>query len=197
MESDRKRNRLPGRRGGFRAPAKGIGVLKAPNVGEERGASAVEFAIIASLLLMIVFGTITFGLVLNRFQGLQAAGREGARLASITQSTMNDIRNRSKDSLSIIAASAIQNSCTGWGQAIETGCVEIEQRQDNNADGDTADGGERTSLNGQAGTYQPCGTVPPQGRSIYVELRYRLRIEIPLWASPQMTISGAGEFKCE
>lgn len=52
-------------------------------VRDEEGASAVEFALIASLLLMIVFGTIQFGIAYNRVQGLNSAGREGARAASI------------------------------------------------------------------------------------------------------------------
>lgn len=162
---------------------------------EERGASAVEFAIIASLLLMILFGTITFGIVFNRFQGLQAAGREGARIGSLTQSTVQQIKNRTSESVSIINASSVTTNCGSWGAAVETGCILIQTKQDNNDDGDTTDGGETTTWvsNGDA----PCNGVPAQGRSVYVEVRYRLRIDIPLWASPQMTISGAGEFRCE
>jgi Flp pilus assembly protein TadG len=49
----------------------------------ERGASAVEFAIVASLLFMILFGTVQFGMAFNRAQGLEAAAREGARAASV------------------------------------------------------------------------------------------------------------------
>ena len=162
---------------------------------EERGASAVEFAIIASLLLMILFGTITFGILLNRYQGLQSAGREGARLGSLTQTTVGQIKSRTSESVSIINASSVTTNCGSWGAAVETGCILIQTKQDNNDDGDTTDGGETTTwtTSGDA----PCNSVPAQGRSIYVEVRYRLRIDIPLWASPQMTISGAGEFACE
>jgi Flp pilus assembly protein TadG len=162
---------------------------------EERGASAVEFAIIASLLLMILFGTITFGILLNRYQGLQSAGREGARIGSLTQTTVEQIKNRTSESVSIINASSVTTNCGGWGAAIETGCILIQTKQDNNSDGDTADGGETTTWT--VDSTIPCNGVPEQGRSIYVEVRYRLRIDIPLWASPQMTISGAGEFACE
>lgn len=49
----------------------------------ERGASAVEFAIVASLLFMLLFGTVQFGMAFNRAQGLEAAAREGARVASV------------------------------------------------------------------------------------------------------------------
>jgi Flp pilus assembly protein TadG len=167
---------------------------------DERGASAVEFAIIASLLLMILFGTVTFGIVLNRFQGLQAGGREGARLASLTQTTLDEIRTRTRESVSIINGSSIIDQCSSWGGAVETGCILIQTKQDNNDDGDTTDANETQTCASTCpvtSTAEPCNAVPDQGRSVYVEVRYRLRIDIPLWSSPQMTISGAGEFACE
>jgi Flp pilus assembly protein TadG len=49
----------------------------------EHGASAVEFALILPLLVLFLFGTTTFGLAFARAQGMEAAAREGARLASI------------------------------------------------------------------------------------------------------------------
>ena len=49
----------------------------------ERGASAVEFAILVPVLVMILFGIIYFSLYFNARQGVQAAAREGARLASL------------------------------------------------------------------------------------------------------------------
>ncbi len=168
---------------------------------EERGASAVEFAIIASLLLMILFGTITFGILLNRYQGLQSAGREGARIASLTQSSLDQIRARTKESLSIINSANIQDLCGAPLTTPETGCILIQTKQDNNDDGDTSDGSETQTCGASScpvnSNSAPCNSVPAQGRSVYVEVRYRLRIDIPLWASPQMTVSGAGEFACE
>ena len=155
----------------------------------------MEFAIIASLLLLILFGTITFGIVLNRFQGLQSAGREGARLGSLTQTTVQQIKNRTSESVSIINASAVTTDCGSWTPTVETGCILIQTKQDNNDDGDTTDGGEVTTWTADADA--PCNSVPDQGRSVYVEVKFRLRIDIPFWASPQMTLSGAGEFACE
>ena len=49
----------------------------------ESGATAVEFSLIATLLFMLLFGILQFGLTYNRQQGLHAAAREGARLASL------------------------------------------------------------------------------------------------------------------
>jgi Flp pilus assembly protein TadG len=164
---------------------------------EERGASAVEFAIIASLLLLIVFGVIQFGILLNRFQGLQSAGREGARIGSLSQTPMSQIQQRVKDSVSVIQGTSIQNSCTGWAAAVETGCISVTTKSDNNNDGDTTDSGEVVDVSSNAASFQPCNGPPVGGRSVVVDVKYRLRLEIPFWASPQMTIDGAGEFRCE
>lgn len=53
-----------------------------PN-GKERGAAAVEMAIILPLLLLILIGIIEFGRVLNVQVSLTQAAREGARYAAI------------------------------------------------------------------------------------------------------------------
>ncbi|MDQ6874787.1 MAG: pilus assembly protein [Actinomycetota bacterium] len=44
---------------------------------------AVEFALVAPLLLLLVFGVITFGYGYFEQQGANAAAREGARLAAV------------------------------------------------------------------------------------------------------------------
>lgn len=70
---------------------------------EERGASAVEFAIVASLLFVVLFGTVQFGMAFNRAQGLEAAAREGARLAAIG-ATYDEIAARVRTSQSLFQA---------------------------------------------------------------------------------------------
>ena len=49
----------------------------------DRGATAVEFALLLPLLLMMVFGLIDFGRALNAQLTLTQAAREGARLAAL------------------------------------------------------------------------------------------------------------------
>jgi Flp pilus assembly protein TadG len=51
----------------------------------DRGAAAVEFALVFPLLLLIVFGIIDFGRLLNAQITLTQAAREGARLAAVGQ----------------------------------------------------------------------------------------------------------------
>lgn len=49
----------------------------------DRGASAVEFAIVAPLLLLIVFATVDFGRLVNAQIKATEAAREGARAAAV------------------------------------------------------------------------------------------------------------------
>ncbi len=51
----------------------------------DRGAAAVEFALLLPALLLIVFGIIDFGRALNAQITLTQAAREGARLAALGQ----------------------------------------------------------------------------------------------------------------
>jgi Flp pilus assembly protein TadG len=60
----------------------------------ERGAAAVEFAIVLPLLILLVFGIVEFAIAYNRQQGLHAAAREGARVAALPQTSQADIVDR-------------------------------------------------------------------------------------------------------
>ncbi|HYI45850.1 MAG TPA: TadE/TadG family type IV pilus assembly protein [Actinomycetota bacterium] len=49
----------------------------------EKGAAAVEFALIASILFMFVFGIIEFGRIFSELEVMNSAAREGARAAAV------------------------------------------------------------------------------------------------------------------
>jgi Flp pilus assembly protein TadG len=49
----------------------------------ERGAVAVEFAILLPVLLLILFGIVEFGFVFNRYTSVTHAAREGVRQLSV------------------------------------------------------------------------------------------------------------------
>ena len=51
--------------------------------GSERGASAVEFALVLPILVLFLLGMMQFGIVFAANQGLEAAAREGGRLAAV------------------------------------------------------------------------------------------------------------------
>ena len=54
-----------------------------PNIREDRGAAAVEFAILLPLLLLTIFGIVDFGRLLFAQIGLNAASIEGARASAL------------------------------------------------------------------------------------------------------------------
>jgi Flp pilus assembly protein TadG len=60
----------------------------ARNARQDRGAAAVEFALLLPLLLLIVFGIIDFGRALNAQITLTQAAREGARMAALGESNV-------------------------------------------------------------------------------------------------------------
>ena len=79
---------------------------------DERGAVAVEFAIVLPLLVMIVFGIIEWSIYFNRLQGLQAAAREGARVAALPQSTQSDIKAKVNSALDGVVPSGTSRTIT-------------------------------------------------------------------------------------
>lgn len=60
----------------------------------ERGAGLAEFALVLPVLLIILFGVIEFGFAFARSQSVEAAAREGGRLASLSSSSTEDVSNR-------------------------------------------------------------------------------------------------------
>ena len=60
-----------------------IGTFRSTRGLRDEGASAVEFALLVPLLLIVVFGIIAFGLLLFAQISATHAAREGARLAAV------------------------------------------------------------------------------------------------------------------
>lgn len=50
-----------------------------------RGAALVEFALVAPLLVLLIFGMIEFGMALNDYQSIRQGVRDGARQAVVKQ----------------------------------------------------------------------------------------------------------------
>src|SRR5436305_1660402 len=57
----------------------------------QRGAAVVEFAIASSVLLVLLFGIISYGYVLSFKQGLTQAAAEGARAAAVAGSSATTV----------------------------------------------------------------------------------------------------------
>ncbi|HEX9697027.1 MAG TPA: TadE family protein [Actinomycetota bacterium] len=152
----------------------------------ERGVAAVEFAIVGSLLFLILFGIVQFGIALNRSQGLQAAAREGARLGALPGTTVATIGDRVRESVSIVSGASLSPTCPAnpSSMALDEGCIRLQRR---------SPGGSLTPVNGSA--TKPCDEQ--SGATIVVSVFYRSQIAVPLWKSQNLTLSGEGEFACE
>jgi len=53
--------------------------------GRQRGAALVEFAIVAPLLILLLFGIVEFGWVLAQFNEVRHAAQEGARWGAVSR----------------------------------------------------------------------------------------------------------------
>jgi Flp pilus assembly protein TadG len=84
-----------------------------------RGAAAVEFAIVLTLLLMIVFGIIDFGRALNAQETLTQAAREGARLVALNQSNVVSRTQSAATGLSPVSVNVVQSCPAGATQATD------------------------------------------------------------------------------
>jgi Flp pilus assembly protein TadG len=63
------------------------GLLRGTRRSRQDGAAAVEFAIVASLLLLLVFGIIDFGFGFHAWDASSNGAREGARLGAVNANT--------------------------------------------------------------------------------------------------------------
>jgi hypothetical protein len=60
----------------------------------QKGAAAVEFALIAPILFMLIFAIFEFGTGYSRYLAITHAAREGARLAAVGKYDENAVRAR-------------------------------------------------------------------------------------------------------
>jgi Flp pilus assembly protein TadG len=86
---------------------------------ERRGIAVVEFAVVASLLFMLVLGIIEFGRAMMVLEMLNNAARNGARIGSLNGSATSDVNT------------AVTNALAGAGFSGVTTSVQV-----NGADAD-------------------------------------------------------------
>ena len=107
----------------------------------ERGAAAVEFALVLPILLMLVFGIIDFGLMIHEKTMLANAAREGARNGAISrseavirQTVANSLVGAAQTEATVTVSCVKANgtACTGsFDAAVEPGgkvVVTVEDR---------------------------------------------------------------------
>jgi Flp pilus assembly protein TadG len=144
---------------------------------EQSGASAVEFALVSPVLIMLVFGIMAFGILLAQKLALGNAAREAARFGVVGERTCGQIRTAAQD-----AATTIGMTGTNATVTIKVGSTQA------------------TSVNkcpSGSDAVKPCAGSA-DGSIAYVQIDYTSRLVIPLViAKNSFPINGAGVFRCE
>jgi Flp pilus assembly protein TadG len=96
---------------------------------QQRGAVAVEFALIMPVLLLILVGTLEFGRVWSQLQVFQGAAREGARCAAVKATSTCVIQQRI-DASSGAYHPAANATVTINGSPAATGCTNLTRGKD-------------------------------------------------------------------
>ncbi|GAA4695496.1 TadE family protein [Nocardioides nanhaiensis] len=93
----------------------------------ERGAAAVEFALVAPLLLVIVFAIISYGVMFSFRQGLSQAAAEGARAAALAPATPTSTTfgAAAKARTAVAAALGSGYSCSTTGNLLMRGTTTV------------------------------------------------------------------------
>ena len=79
-----------------------------------RGVTALEFAVVAPVLMMLMFGTFEFGRLLWTMQGLQMTAVEAARCMGILASSCASGGGYSSDN----TTSYIESTAAAWGLSL-------------------------------------------------------------------------------
>jgi Flp pilus assembly protein TadG len=142
---------------------------------EDRGASAVEFALVMPLLMLIVFGIIVYGFVFAQSLSLSNSARQAARSGVIEGTTCDQINKLATDSADTLGMDGDEATVT-----IKRGTTEATANTFSCAVGSSI---------------QPCKTQPT-GTNLYVELTYSTDPVVPLIPVPD-TLVGKGVYRCE
>lgn len=146
---------------------------------DERGASAVEFALLAPIFIMIVFGIISFGLVFAQQLGLSNGARQGARTGVVKDVTCKQIYKDAQDAAGTV----------GMGSASVT--VTITVGADASSASNPCGGTPSTS------TAQPCDGSDP-GNSVFVKTSFDSQLIIPpIIFKNHYPIDATGAYECE
>lgn len=70
-----------------------IAIMLLVKVKNQRGAAAIEFALVLPVLIMLLMGIIGFGALYNNYLAITHAAEEGARLAMVGQYSESAVRD--------------------------------------------------------------------------------------------------------
>jgi len=91
------------------------------------GAAIIEFALVAPMFLMLVFGTIEYGRLLWTQQALQQTAIAGARCMAIAHGAIQSSPCASAGSYSATSTNSyIENIASGWGLSVQDSNITLD-----------------------------------------------------------------------
>ncbi len=161
------------------------GFTSRPNARDERGAAAVEFALVLPLLLLVVFGVVTYGLIFTAQISLNSAARDGARAGVVqplggTALTCSTIATMARGSSATLGVNSTAVGVTVTGPTGTT-CSLAK-----NAGSVTGAGASSTVCTGSSA-----------GGQVSVVLSYTASSPVPLVPPQSVNLTGKGKFVCE
>jgi len=165
--------------------------------GEERGASAVEFALIVPVLLLVVFGVINFGILMAQKASLSNATRVGARYA-----TVNAYTATTHTCASVI--DRVRNAAPTFGIANTTAAkqaIAVTVKLTKASDGTTAPVCAANAGVASSGSTLPCANAtgsPDTPDTLTIDATYtsKFLVSVPGIGSG-LTLGSSSSFQCE
>ena len=151
----------------------------------EQGASAVEFALVMPVLVLIVSGIIGFGIVFAQQMALGNAARQVARSA-VVNNTYCGTGGGAGTAGTMLIGEAKGNATT---ISVNTNNVLVDVKRDTS----TPTGWTTGLCSGD--TTKACAASTP-GDNVYVRLRYTSSLALPFF-QPTFNLSAIGAFRCE
>lgn len=163
-------------------------------VSRDRGAAAVELALVVPILMGIIFGIVQFAMLFSQSSALANAARSGARLGSVNLVTKADCRS---------VLEATREQALSLGMRSEEVAVSVRSG-DSGADLDDVAGqapvcsvpGGSSSVLGAAAA-KPCTSSSTASQKLVVRVEYDAVISLPF--VPEITVprSATGVYRCE
>jgi hypothetical protein len=91
--------------------------------GAERGASLVEFALLAPFLILLLLGVIEFGYLFGEFNDVRHGAREAARAAAVNMGDNSAIRDHACDAMDLTTNVSVGLTDSPTGSFGETASV--------------------------------------------------------------------------
>ena len=153
--------------------------------GAERGAVAVEFALVLPLLVMIVFGIIEFGMVMSQKAALASGARTGARYGSVNlyagDRTCGKVIEETRSKVTTVGMGA-----TDVGVTVKRGATTVCSAASGSA---TPSGGDAPCTN---------ASFAAGSETLYVEATFDTELYIPLTGiDSDITLESTGAYRCE